>query len=592
MKYNEKTFNSEVDYYIKKLKGKIKDKVVFATLNTKQIEAFYSIAPLSKAVHELEGDMHVIVEDDFNSSLVLKDIWHIYEDYLKRLKTKKVNAMFDFINAVDKRTKKRVFRELFKEPEIILRAEKEGFIGTIDMEYKYKWHKKYRKKELVETAARILKQGYDLKKGERIGIGFVLVPKEKHLELPLEDYLDSYSIALAMAAAAKKLKANPALSSCTDMLSVLARPVRTADLLTTLKGCELDKNVKENVFKRYSILSKLLRIGRLKFVSAGFGIHAKGYFGKHFFGEEIGYPSLDKKTRWSSPGQLMLKDAFSPQTALEKRDPMMRYALTETLPIGIFIDTCNIDYNILRKRSNKIRDIFNRCEYIRVVGKEMNGYKTDLTVDLINKDGKRQEFIPSDCDVRSIIDKDNYKKTGIKAGTYANFPSGEAFVTPADVKGLMIGDVVINIDRSYVIPEKTPIVIKFGGKGYKVIKAQKKLLDIMEKERNDARHKIIDYEKNKSLPKEIIDTYKRNFWKVGEFAVNTNPKAKPCNYLIVNEKIARMIHLALGSGFDAKRKTLYHWDIVVNSPRQKLDIYGVDKNNKVHWVIKKGEFVV
>ena len=591
MKYNEKTFNSEVDYYIKKLKGKTKGNVVFAALNTKQAEAFYSIAPLSKAVHELEGDMHVIVEDDCNSLLILKDIWHVYEDHIKKLKTKKVKALFDFINAVDKRTKKRVFKELFKEPEIILRAEKDGFRGTIDMEYKYGWHKRYRKKELIQTAARILKQGYDLKKRERIGIGFVLVPKEKHLELPLEDYLDSYSIALAMAIAAKKLKANPALSACTDMLSVLARPVRTADLLTTLKGCELDKKVKEDVFKKYSILSKLLMIDRLKFISAGFGIHAKGYFGKHFFGEEIGYPSLDKKTRWSSPGQLMLKDAFSPQTALEKRDPMMRYALTETLPIGIFIDTCNIDYNILRKRSNKIRDIFNKCEHIRVVGKEMNGYKTDLVVDLINKDGKRQEFIPSDCDVRSIIDKGNYKKTGIKAGTYANFPSGEAFVTPADVKGLMIGDVVINIDRSYVIPKKSPVIVKFNGK-YKVIKAPKKITDKMKKEWNDVRQKIRDYEENKSLPKEIIETYKKNFWNVGEFAVNTNPKAKLCNYLIVNEKIARMIHIALGSGFDAKRKTLYHWDIVVNSPRQKLDIYGVDKKNRVHWVIKKGEFVV
>jgi hypothetical protein len=45
-------------------------------------------------------------------------------------------------------------------------------------------------------------------------------------------------------------------------------------------------------------------------------------------------------------------------------------------------------------------------------------------------------------------------------------------------------------------------------------------------------------------------------------------------------------------GFDADRATVYHWDIVINSPKQKLDIYGVDKNKKVHWVIKKGKFVV
>ena len=122
---------------------------------------------------------------------------------------------------------------------------------------------------------------------------------------------------------------------------------------------------------------------------ASFGIHAKGYYGKHFFGDAIAYPSLDKKTRWSSPGQLMLKDRYEPQTALEKRDPMMRYAITETLPIDIFIETCNLNYNKLRKRSMKIRDIFNKCEYVRVVGQMVDGHKTDFTVSLVGEKGRR-----------------------------------------------------------------------------------------------------------------------------------------------------------------------------------------------------------
>ena len=92
--------------------------------------------------------------------------------------------------------------------------------------------------------------------------------------------------------------------------------------------------------------------------------------------------------------------------------------------------------------------------------------------------------------------------------------------------------------------------------------------------------------------KDIIKIYKDNFWNIGEFALNTNPKAKLCDYLIVNEKIAGMIHVALGLGFEPDRKTMYHWDIVVNAPKQKLDIYGVDKNKKIHRVLKNGEFVV
>ena len=75
-----------------------------------------------------------------------------------------------------------MFKELFKGPDIILKAEKEGFTGTLETEYKYRWHKRYRWNELLETSSKIWKQGYDLKKGEKVGISFVLVPSEKHME--------------------------------------------------------------------------------------------------------------------------------------------------------------------------------------------------------------------------------------------------------------------------------------------------------------------------------------------------------------------------------------------------------------------------
>ena len=99
-------------------------------------------------------------------------------------------------------------------------------------------------------------------------------------------------------------------------------------------------------------------------------------------------------------------------------------------------------------------------------------------------------------------------------------------------------------------------------------------------------------EKNKSLSKSIISLHKKNFNNMGEFAINTNPKAELCKYLIVNEKIAGMIHIALGSGYDPDRPAGYHVDIVINSPRQHLDIYGIEKNGKKHWIHKKGKFVI
>ena len=593
MKYNERAFYHAVSYYKERLKGKVGGKTVFVLSDLKNKEAFYSIAPLSRAIHELNGDMHVIVKDKvFSNAKILSDVWFVYHDLQRKLKTKKVRALSNFIKSVNKRTNTKVFKDLFKRPEIMLHSEKDGFEGTIDLNYHYRWHRRHKFELLLKTAGKILKQGFNLKKTDILNMGFVLIPKKEDLELPLEDYLDSYSIALAMALAAKKLKGKVNLGAVTDRFSLLARPVRTADLLATLKGCYLDRDIDEDVFKKFKVLAKLLKLERLTFQTAGFGIHAKGYFGKHFFGDEIGYPTLNKKTRWSSPGQIMLKDPFSPQTKFETRDPMMRYAITETLPIDTFIETCNINYNTLRKTSDKIRNIFNKCKHIRVVGKTIDHYKTDFIVHLLDEKGKRRDFISSDCDVKNIIDKQYFQDTGIKAGTFANFPSGEAFCTPEKVIGSIVGDVVINIDQSHVIPENNPIIVEFTEKGYKLVKVPSKIKKIMQKVLNESRQKIKTYEKSRSLPKEVIQIYKRNFKSVGEFAVNTNPKAKLSNYLIVNEKIARMIHIALGSGFEPDKKTLYHWDIVINSPRQKLDVYGVDKRNKVYWVIKKGELVV
>ena len=103
---------------------------------------------------------------------------------------------------------------------------------------------------------------------------------------------------------------------------------------------------------------------------------------------------------------------------------------------------------------------------------------------------------------------------------------------------------------------------------------------------------ILEQEKNKSLTKEIIKLKKKNFEHIGEFAINTNPHASLCDYLIINEKIANMIHVAFGSGFEADTATEYHMDVVIDSPRQKLDIYGVDKNKKKNWIIKNGRFVL
>lgn len=595
MKYDEKAFNSAVKDYkatVKSCRGKYTTQKnnFFVIFDINNKSAFYSIAPLSRALHELKADVSCIGMNNNSESLsALKDVWEVYEDYKKGIRNEKTNALIKFIEGVDKKADGE-FKAIFKKPEFILESKEDKFEGSLELPFHTEWLKEHRMQELMQTAEILWKDVYALKKGERAGIGFALVPAKNMMGHPLEDYLDSYSIVWAMLQTARK-KAEVMMSAYTFRSSMLEKGERVSELRATLLGCGLDKEIDEEPFKRYRKLSQLLNLSRIKPVDLSFSISAKGYPGKHLFGEVIGYPSLNKKTRWQTPAQMVYKLDFYPQTKYEEREPIARFAFTETLPIDIFIETNLIDWNDIRARNRKIKEIMDKCSVIFVESKLKVKYFTKLEVGLVREDGSRRWVKCSDTDVRNKINKDYFKLTGIKAGCMGNIPGGEAFVTPEYIKGIFVGDVVVNVDQSYALNKKRPLVVKCYKDHYKIIDGPKEIINKINKRKRDAMRLLLKSEKNKSMPQEVINLKKKNFERVGEFAINTNPKARLCDYLIVNEKIARMMHIALGSGFEPDRSTEYHMDIVFNAPRQQLDVYGIDKDGNKQWILRRGEFV-
>ena len=588
MKYDEIAFNSAVEDYKKIIKA-TKGKNFFIIFDISNKEAFYSIAPLSRALHELGNDVSCVGINSKSEGLeAIKDVWKIFEEHENGIKNEKTQALINFISEVDKKSKGE-FKKIFKKPDFILEAAKNNFEGSFSAPFHTEWFKEYRMDELMQTSDILWCDVYALKKGERAGIGFTLVPAQDLMGHPLEDYLDSYSIIWAMTQTAKKT-ADPTMNAYTFRSSMLEKSERISDLRATLLGCELEKEIDEEPFIKYKKLSKLLNLDRIKPVDLSFSISAKGYPGKHLFGEKIGYPSLNKKTRWQTPAQMIYKLDFYPQTRHEERDPIARVAFTETIPIDIFIETNLVDWADIRARNQKIKDIMDKCDVIYVEGKLKEKYVTKLEVGLVKNDGTRRWVRRSDTDVREKINKTYLQMTGIKAGNMGNIPGGEAFTTPEYIKGVFVGDVVVHVDQSYPLDEKNPMVVGCYGDSYKIIDGPKEIIGKINKRKNDAIKMLLEYEKNKSLPQEIIDLKKKNFERIGEFAINTNPKARLCEYLIVNEKIARMMHIALGSGFEPDRSTEYHMDIVFNAPRQKLDVFGIDKNGNKHWILKDGEF--
>ena len=589
MKYNEKAFFDAVQDY-KKIIKTAKGKNFLIIFDIKNKNAFFSIAPLSRALHDLQADINCIGINNKSEGLnALKDVWNTFEGYEKGIENEKITALIEFINEVDKKAKGE-FKKIFKRPDFIVEAKENEFIGSLELSFHNEWFKDYRMDELIQTAEILWRDVYALKKGERVGIGFSLIHSQNLMGHPLEDYLDSYSIIWAMTQTARA-KAEPIMSSYTLRSSMLEKGERVSELRATLLGCELDQDIDEKIFKKYKVLSKLLKLDRIKPIDLSFSISGKGYPGKHLFGEIIGYPSSNMKTRWQTPGQMIYKLDFYPQTKYEPREPIARVAFTETIPIDIFIETNLVDWADIRMRNQKIKDIMDECEVIYVASNIKEKYVTKLEVGLVKKDGSRRWVRRSDTDVREKINTEYLKMTGIKAGCMGNIPGGEAFVTPEYVKGLFVGDVVVHVDQSYQLYKEYPLVVECYGDNYKIVDGPKDIVEKINKRKNEAMKLLLETEKNKSLPNEVIKLKKKNFERIGEFAINTNPKAKLCEYLIVNEKIARMMHIALGSGFEPDRSTEYHMDIVFNAPRQKLDVFGIDTKGNKHWILKNGEFV-
>ncbi len=588
MRYNQQAFTAAVGDY-RKLFGDLHTKSVFVMFHIENTGAFYSLAPLSRAVHEAGGEICALgIDDDSEIGDVLFEIWEVYASKTGT----EYRAVDDFIKKVAEKTGND-FPVIFERPDIILTADATAacFDGTQQVSFHDEWFVPYRADELGKTMELIWNEVYALKIGERLMLGFVLIPPDDMLRHRLEDYLDSYAIMRAAVASAQE-KAQIILSAATAKKSMRERSERVSELRSTILGLELDKEINEEIFLAYAPVSKMLRLERVQPPDATFFISGSGYGGKQIFGEQIGYPTENKKSRWQSPAAMLYKLDFYPQTKFEDRPPRARLGFTETLPIDIFIEANNIDWDALRGRNEKLKSIMEKCTTIFVKGTAGQKYTTDFSVKLLRPDGTRRVVRKSDSDVREKINRDYLAKTGIEAGKMANIPGGEAFVTPESITGTFVGDVVVCIDQSYPLSAEKPLVIECRGDVYKIKEGPAEIIRKIKEKKQDAMDMLLDAARHESLPKEIIELKLKNFERIGEFAINTNPHARRCDYLIVNEKIANMMHIALGSGFEADRDTAYHLDIVFDAPAQQLDVWGVDEKGKEHWILKKGKPVV
>jgi len=207
----------------------------------------------------------------------------------------------------------------------------------------------------------------------------------------------------------------------------------------------------------------------------------------------------------------------------------------------IFWDAMSINYQKLYDYNKKIIRKLKGADKINVIGKE-----TDLTFSV-----KGREFINS-C---GIIAKEKI--------AYINLPEGEIFCAP--VENSVNGEIYFDL----------PCMWHYG----------KQVEGVWFKFKNG---KLVDYQIEKG-EKNFEDVFKHASGdkdKIGEFAIGTNPKAKPTGgMIIVDEKVRGTIHLALGHNkhFGGKNDSTLHWDFFKDMRKGEIYVDGklLMKNGKI-----------
>lgn len=520
---------------------------------------------------------------------LLEFVWEIIDKY-KEVRAggkyeyeyeRKFGKIMDLINAIFEEKNERPFETFVPSPDIILDFDGDKFISirgspaiTLKVDNADSWLSLSTVEEDLETVCfEIIKTGFNLPRGGDTVLILPNIPAEKNRKRPKEDYLHAYIQAFKYEDIAYKKGRIASILT----LNTKEHPNDLADeIWSTIQafwGIELSKKVPENPFKRYRIFSGESGFRyKAQIPHAIYFFKGEGYFGKDIFGEIIGYPTPNLETKWTSAFQLISKFDWYPQKKHDDRDPLVRVGLQEILPISTFLRVCNIDYKQLRKRNARIKEALSNAEKIEVIGQPING--NDTATKLIVSLGRR-EIRTSDAEA-------------IWPGMFANFPGGEVYFTPDTIDGTFVADETISIDRSYTL--ESPLVIKIENGRYKEILGNQQILDKILTEKEKAKQRITHLEEKQALPIEILQLYKDNFDRIGELGLGTNPNAHlPSKYLIEAEKVDRTIHLALGSGYESDRATVYHWDAVAGL-KQKLTVTALTSDGKETQILIEGEW--
>lgn len=252
--------------------------------------------------------------------------------------------------------------------------------------------------------------------------------------------------------------------------------------------------------------------------------------GKDPYGLQVGYVGRDGK-KYSH-----ILDR------LKEGDRRVRGFWTPGITVDMFLRTVDIDYDLIRRQIDRLRNILDRAEFVRIISPA----GTDVSISI-----KGRKAFKDDGDFT-------------KPGTGGNIPCGEAFISPAlgGTDGIAVFDGTIALGEKPDIVPSRPITVEFRG-GF--------VVDVKEDSPEAARLlAAIKEGEAKALSMEKPEMAK-NARHLGELGFGFNPAAKMTGNLLEDEKLLNSIHLAIGANYDHDADALIHFDCLVLNPTIYVD---------------------
>ena len=236
-----------------------------------------------------------------------------------------------------------------------------------------------------------------------------------------------------------------------------------------------------------------------------------------------------------------------------------------TVTIEQFIKTVPVDYSRMKKEALFIKKILDDGSKVRITCP----FGTDIEFGI----NKRTAF----------VDDGDFSEPG--AG--GNLPAGESFISPGNgtAEGRIAFKGSISVYNGVLILDNPLIVTVRNGFVDKITEDEtgKILADTIERGKAAAE----ESGRNGKLSPEDAAEYARNARHLGELGIGINPNAEIIGNMLIDEKVYKTCHIAIGSNYDNDAPAMIHLDGLIQQPTLSV------LSSKGEWVdVLKGGYLV